>query len=118
MRNPSSRPCAARTRRCRPVRGVQLAIEFGYSRGGTLAYFAAYDMNRGQLMGAIAEKTGIVPFMELADQVMSTEPYAWAHRVFWLVDNGSWHNGARPWLGCARPGPPRPWCTCRCMPPG
>jgi hypothetical protein len=27
--------------------------------------------------------------------VMATEPYASARRVFWIVDNGSSHNGAR-----------------------
>jgi hypothetical protein len=29
--------------------------------------------------------------MALVDQVMSTEPYASAKRVFWIVDNGSSH---------------------------
>ena len=31
----------------------------------------------------------------LVAQVMTTEPYASARRVFWVVDNGSSHNGAR-----------------------
>lgn len=77
-----------------PGPGRAARIEFEYVRGGTLAYFAAYDVHRGQVMGTIAEKTGIVPFMELVAQVMHTEPYASAHRVFWVVDNGSSHNGA------------------------
>jgi len=44
-------------------------------------------------MGRIAPKTRIVPFTELVKQVMSTEPYASAKRVFWVVDNGSSHAG-------------------------
>ena len=30
---------------------------------------------------------------KLVQQVMSTEPYASAKRVFWIVDNGSSHRG-------------------------
>jgi hypothetical protein len=35
----------------------------------------------------------IQPFHHLVDQVMSTQPYASARRVFWVVDNGSSHRG-------------------------
>src|SRR6478609_3797048 len=35
----------------------------------------------------------IAPFSELVAQVMSSEPYALAKRVFWIVDNGSRHAG-------------------------
>jgi hypothetical protein len=45
--------------------------------------------------GQIAPKTGIEPFADLVATVMSTEPYASARRVFWIVDNGSSHNGQR-----------------------
>ena len=69
--------------------------EFEYRRGGTLAYFAAYDVHQAQVFGRCAPTTGIVPFAELVEQVMTTEPYASARRVFWIVDNGSSHNGAR-----------------------
>ena len=31
--------------------------------------------------------------MRLAAKVMTTEPYASARRVYWVVDNGSSHNG-------------------------
>jgi transposase len=68
-------------------------VEFEYERHGTLAYFGAYDVHRAQLMGRIAPSTGIAPFTALVDQVMSTEPYASAERVFWIVDNGSSHAG-------------------------
>lgn len=37
----------------------------------------------------------IVPFMALVTQVMTTEPYARARRVFWIVDNGSSHRGKK-----------------------
>jgi hypothetical protein len=70
-------------------------VEFEYRRGGTLAYMGAYDVHRAQLFGSVAEKTGIVPFMDLVEQVMTTEPYASARRVFWVVDNGPSHNGQR-----------------------
>ena len=45
------------------------------------------------MIGTIAPKTGIEPFADLVQAVMSTEPYASAKRVFWVVDNGSSHNG-------------------------
>jgi SAM-dependent methyltransferase len=37
--------------------------------------------------------TGIAPFGRLVEQVMASEPYASAMRVFWVVDNGSSHRG-------------------------
>jgi transposase len=82
-RHPDQPPGPGRTRR----------VEFEYTRGGTLAYFAAYDVHHARVMGRIAPKTGIVPFTELVEQVMTTEPYASAERVFWIVDNGSSHAG-------------------------
>ena len=45
-------------------------------------------------MGRCEDTTGIAPFARLAEQVMSTEPYASANRVFWITDNGSSHRGA------------------------
>ena len=68
-------------------------MEFEYHRGGTLAYFGAYDVHRARLIGRIAPTTGIEPFGALVEQVMRTEPYASARRVFWVVDNGSSHAG-------------------------
>lgn len=78
---------------CGPGRSAR--VEFEYERGGTLAYFGAYDVHHARLCGRIAERTGIVPFMELVGQVMTREPYASADRVFWVVDNGSSHIGQR-----------------------
>ena len=86
----------ARRHRGRPPRpGRTRRVEFEYRRGGTLAYFAAYDVHRAQVLGQIAPTTGIEPFTDLVAQVMTTEPYASARRVFWVVDNGSSHNGQR-----------------------
>jgi transposase len=76
-----------------PAPGRAARMEFEYERHGTLAYVAAYDVHRAQLMGTIAPTTGIAPFSELARRVMTTEPYASARRVFWVVDNGSSHAG-------------------------
>jgi hypothetical protein len=83
--------------RCHPelaaAPGRTRRVEFEYERHGTLAYFGAYDVHRAQLMGRVAPSTGIVPFTTLVEQVMTTEPYASAERVFWIVDNGSSHAG-------------------------
>ena len=82
-RHPGLPPGPERTRR----------VEFEYSRGGTLAYFAALDVHHATVIGRCAPTTGIVPFGELVEQVMTQEPYASARRVFWVVDNGSSHAG-------------------------
>jgi hypothetical protein len=85
--------------RCHPslmgAPGRAARVEFEYERHGTLAYFGAYDVHHARLMGTIAPTTGIAPFAELVSKVMTTEPYASARRVFWVVDNGSSHNGRR-----------------------
>ncbi|HEX3946912.1 MAG TPA: IS630 family transposase [Acidimicrobiales bacterium] len=78
-----------------PGPGRLRRVEFEYRRGGTLAYMGAYDVHRARLFGTVADKTGIVPFMELVDRVMAQEPYRSARRVYWIVDNGSSHNGQR-----------------------
>jgi hypothetical protein len=70
-------------------------VEHEYVRGGTLAYLAAYDVHQARVFGRCEPTTGIVPFTALVDQVMTTEPYASARRVFWIVDNGSSHRGQR-----------------------
>jgi hypothetical protein len=80
----------------RPAGPGHLAqVEFEYERGGTLAYMGAYDVHRARLIGSVADRTGIVPFMDLVNKVMTTEPYASARTVYWVVDNGSSHNGQR-----------------------
>ena len=83
--------------RCHPTlppgRARSMRVEHEYDRGGALAYLAAYDVHRAQVMGRCEPTTGIVPFGRLVEQVMTTQPYASAKRVFWIVDNGSSHRG-------------------------
>lgn len=73
--------------------GRAMRNEFDYRRGGTLAYLAAWDVHHARIFGRCEAKTGIEPFGRLVEQVMTTEPYASARRVFWIVDNGSSHAG-------------------------
>ena len=84
--------------RCRPTlppgKARAMRIEHDYDRGGALAYLAAWDVHRGRVTGRCEDATGIAPFARLVEQVMTTEPYASADRVFWIVDNGSSHRGA------------------------
>jgi len=82
----------------RPGRRPML-VESEYRRHGTLAYLAAYDVHRAQVIGHCASTTGIEPFTALVTKVMTREPYATARRVFWVVDNGSSHRG---WTAAAR----------------
>jgi DDE superfamily endonuclease len=83
--------------RCHPTLPAGTArmmrIEHEYERKGALAYLAAWDVHRGQVTGRCEDTTGIEPFSRLVEQVMTTEPYASAQRVFWIVDNGSSHRG-------------------------
>lgn len=83
--------------RCHPTLAASasraMRVEHEYKRGGALQYLAAWDVHRARLFGRCEPKTGIAPFARLVRQVMSTEPYASARRVFWVVDNGSSHRG-------------------------
>lgn len=76
-----------------PAPGRPMRVEHEYKRGGSLQYLAAWDVHRAKVFGRCEPKTGIEPFGRLVDQVMSSEPYASARRVFWVVDNGSSHRG-------------------------
>lgn len=78
-----------------PAAGRAGRVEHEYTRRGALAYLAAWDVHRAQLFGRCEPTTGIEPFGRLVEQVMSAEPYASAHRVFWVVDNGPSHRGER-----------------------
>jgi transposase len=83
--------------RCHPTlppgKARRMRVNHDYDRGGALAYLAAYDVHQAQVFGQCSPSTGIEPFMALVEQVMTTEPYASAKRVFWVVDNGSSHRG-------------------------
>jgi transposase len=83
--------------RCHPTlppgRARMMRIEHDYHRRGAVAYLAAWDVHRGQVIGRCDDTTGIEPFARLVEQVMTAEPYAGADRVFWITDNGSAHRG-------------------------
>jgi transposase len=83
--------------RCHPTlapgKARAMRVEHDYARGGALAYLAAWDVHRGQVTGRCEDTTGIAPFSRLVKQVMTTEPYASANRVFWITGNGSSHRG-------------------------
>jgi hypothetical protein len=76
-----------------PGPGRRSRYEFEYERGGTLAYLAAWDVHHAKLFDRVEPRTGIEPFGRLVEQVMSSEPYASAKTVYWVVDNGSSHAG-------------------------
>ena len=83
--------------RCHPTlppgKARMMRVEHEYERRGALQYLAAYDVHHARVIGRLEPKTGIKPFARLVAQVMTTEPYASADRVFWIVDNGSSHRG-------------------------
>jgi hypothetical protein len=76
-----------------PAPGRAMRVEHEYERGGALQYLAAWDVHRARLFGRCEPHTGIEPFARLVDQVMESEPYRSARRVFWVIDNGSSHRG-------------------------
>lgn len=83
--------------RCHPTlppgRARMMRVEHDYERRGALAYLAAWDVHRGRVTGRCEDTTGIEPFARLVEQVMTSQPYASADRVFWITDNGSSHRG-------------------------
>ena len=78
-----------------PQPGRPMRVEHEYERRGAWAYLAALDVHRAHVVGRCEATTGIQPFRRLVEQVMATAPYRHARRVFWIVDNGSSHRGAR-----------------------
>jgi hypothetical protein len=78
-----------------PAPGRVARVEHEYKRKGALAYLAAWDVRRAHVFGRCEPTTGIEPFDRLVEQVMTSEPYASARRVFWIVDNGSSHRGPK-----------------------
>ncbi len=78
-----------------PSPGRPGRVESDYKRGGALQYLCAWDVLRGIPWGRCEPKTGIAAFMRLVDQVMAMEPYRSAPRVFWIVDNGTSHQGKK-----------------------
>ena len=75
--------------------GSPMRVEHEYRRCGAWAYLAALDVHRAKVFGRCEHTTGIAPFERLVKQVMRQPPYNKARRVFWIMDNGSSHRGAR-----------------------
>lgn len=65
-----------------------MRVNHDYDHGGALAYLAARDARRARVIGFCSDTTGIEPFTDLADEVMTQEPYASARRVYRVVGNG------------------------------
>lgn len=87
-------------RRLGPAARRPMRVESEHQRGGTLAYFAAYACTAPTSSAA----AGRPPVSNrsagrLAAQVMTSEPYLSARRVFWIVDNGASH---RNWAAAKR----------------
>ena len=72
-----------------------MRVEHEYHRRGAWAYVAAWDVHRARLFGRCEARSGIQPFDRLVEDVMSQQPYRSARRVFWIMDNGSAHRGAK-----------------------
>jgi hypothetical protein len=78
-----------------PGPGRPMRLEHEYFRTGALTYLAAWDVHRARLFGRCEPKTTIGAVDRLVAQVMTTEPYRSAHRVFWIADNCSSHRGEK-----------------------
>jgi hypothetical protein len=76
-----------------PTSRQPMRVEHEYRRKGALTYLAALDVHHARVLGRCEDTSGIVPFSRLVEQVMTTEPYACARRVFFIADNGSSHRG-------------------------
>src|SRR5437867_5451045 len=88
----------ARQRRHAPApaaAGRAMRVEHEYHRRGAWAYIAAWDVHRARLFGRCEARSGIKAFDRLVADVMSQEPYRSARHVFWIMDNGSAHRGAK-----------------------
>lgn len=73
--------------------GRRMRVKHEYTRGGSLANLAALDVHRSCIFGRCEQRSGIEPFDRLVSQVMESQPYCSAKRVFWIIDNGSSHRG-------------------------
>jgi DDE superfamily endonuclease len=78
-----------------PAPGGAMRVESEYKRCGAWAYLAALDVHHSKVFGRCERTTGIAPFERLVELVMQQAPYKQARRVFWIMDNGSSHRGAR-----------------------
>lgn len=78
-----------------PGPGRALRVEHEYRRHGVCAYLAAWDVHRARLFGQVVPTISIIAFDAFVATVMAQAPYRTARRVFWIVDGGTIHRGAR-----------------------
>lgn len=78
-----------------PAAERPIHVEHEYTRAGSLAYLAAWDVHHARLFGHCERRNGIAAFDRLIAQIMRRAPYRSARRVFVIVDNGSCHRGRR-----------------------
>jgi hypothetical protein len=78
-----------------PAAGRAMRVSSDYTRHGTCAYLAAWDVHRAALFGSVVPRISITAFDNLVADVMKRAPYRNARRVFWIVDNGTIHRGEK-----------------------
>jgi len=78
-----------------PAPARPMRVEHEYFRTGALTYLAAWDVHHAKLFGRCESKTTIGAVDRLVEQVMTTEPYRSARRVFWITDTCSSHRGEK-----------------------
>jgi hypothetical protein len=52
-----------------------MRVENGYGRCGAWAYLAALDVHHARIFGRVESTTGIAPFTNVVEQVMTRPPY-------------------------------------------
>jgi hypothetical protein len=77
-------------------------VEHGYVRHGALALLAGLDARTGQVFASTPRTTGIVPFMDLAGQVMARPGYRDAPRVLVIAATARTTAARPPSTGSAR----------------
>jgi hypothetical protein len=72
-----------------------MRVSSDYTRHGTCAYLAVWDVHRAAVFGSVVAKISITAFDKLVADVMKRFPYRTARRAFLVVDNGTIHRGER-----------------------
>ena len=93
MRRASCKPSGVATRPALRDPAVEAATSSSTSAAGRSRTSRRGPCITRNLFDRIEPKTGIEPFGRLVEQVMTSEPYASARTVYWIVDNGCSHAG-------------------------
>ena len=87
--------------RVEPAPGRQRRVEHASARGGALQERAAWEVQRGEVLGRGEPRTGLAPLGRLGTQGMAQAPSRSAERVVWGVDHGAsprGHAAVRRWI--------------------